>query len=330
MVPYVNHWNDDPVEGGWQQFNDPPRFASGFAGLFNVFPFFVGTHMLKPFKQRVEATYAFMQSMIEESVANGPAIRSACAAQLFNNLERDSFVLNWKVDTAKYSQIEFKGYKSGKKSSEVSGKPRLYYDRSQPFTKTIPFYNHFIPTATAVAPKYYVIPQGWHRVIDRLKANVIQLKRLDDDSVMSVTVYRITAYETGKRPYEGHYLHNSVQYTKAKETVKLLKGDYLIPTLQRAKRYLVETLEPNAPDAFFAWGFFDAVLQQKEGYSDYVFEDVATEILRNNPVLKKELDEAKKKDATLARDGEAQLDFIYHRSPHYEPVHMRYPVFRID
>lgn len=330
MIPYVNHWSDKPVEGGWLQFNDPPRFASGYVALFQTFPFVVETHMLKPFKQRVEATYAFMQSMIEECAVNAIDIRHACGAEFFNTLERDTFVLNWRQDTVQHREIEFNGYKSGHKPSGVSGLPRLYYDRSQPFTKTIPFYDHFIPIATAVTPKYYIIQQGWHKIIDRLKANGVQMKRLDDDTVINLTVYRITNYETSKKPYEGHYLHSQVQCTKAQESIKLLAGDYLISTNQRAKRYLVETLEPNAPDAFFAWGFFDAILQQKEGYSDYVFEDVAADMLRHKPSLKKELEDAKKKDAALAKDGEAQLDFIYHRSPYYEPVHMRYPVFRID
>jgi len=49
----------------------------------------------------------------------------------------------------------------------------------------------------------------------------------------------------------------------------------------------VETLEPTAPDAFFAWNFFDGILSQKEYYSDYVFEDVAADLLRNDAALRK-------------------------------------------
>jgi hypothetical protein len=330
LVPYVNHWNDNPVEHGWMQFNDPPRFASGFASLFQTLSFVPETHMLKPFKQRVEATYALMETMIAECSKRAVAIRHACGSDLFSSMEQTAFVLDWKADTTQSTTIEFMGYQAGKKPSEVSGQPRLYYDRSKPFTRSIPYFNHFKAGATATAPQYYIIQQGWHRVIDRLKMNGVQMRQLMDDSIISVTVYRISNYETGKRPYEGHYLHTGVQYTKKQETIKLLKGDYLIPTMQRSKRYLVETLEPNAPDAFLAWEFFDAVLQQKEGHSDYVFEDVAAEMLRNDPALKAALEEAKKKDPALAKDGEAQLDFIYKRSPYFEPVNMRYPVFRID
>jgi hypothetical protein len=59
-----------------------------------------------------------------------------------------------------------------------------------------------------------------------------------------------------------------------------LKGDYIIPTDQRAKRYIVETLEPQATDSYFNWNFFDGILNRKEGFSDYVFEDEAAELLK--------------------------------------------------
>jgi hypothetical protein len=93
---------------------------------------------------------------------------------------------------------------------------------------------------------------------------------------------------------------------------------------------LVETLEPDAPDAFFAWNFFDAILQQKEYFSDYVFEDDAAQLLKANPALQKALDEKRNTDTSFTQNGEAQLAFIYQHSPYQEPEYLRYPVFRIN
>ena len=58
------------------------------------------------------------------------------------------------------------------------------------------------------------------------------------------------------------------------------KGDLYIPTKQKGIRYLIETLEAEATDSFFNWNFFDTILQQKEGFSSYVFEDIAAEYLK--------------------------------------------------
>ena len=98
---------------------------------------------------------------------------------------------------------------------------------------------------------------------------------------------------------------------------------------QSANRYITEMLEPTDDDSFFAWNFFDAMLQQKEGYSDYRWEDLAAEVLKNNPDLKTKLEEKKKADPKFATSGSAQLDFIYKNSPYYEPGHNRYPVYRL-
>jgi hypothetical protein len=68
--------------------------------------------------------------------------------------------------------------------------------------------------------------------------------------------------------------------------VAFAKGD-LIPTQQKGIKYLLETLEPEAMD-LFQLNFFDTMLQQKKA-SDYVFEDSATTILKENPKLKPNL-----------------------------------------
>jgi hypothetical protein len=70
-------------------------------------------------------------------------------------------------------------------------------------------------------------------------------------------------------------------------------------------------------------------LQQKEGYSDYVFEDLAAELLEKDPALKEKLENRKKSDSAFATTPQAQIDFVYRHSPYHEPTHRRYPVFRM-
>ena len=93
---------------------------------------------------------------------------------------------------------------------------------------------------------------------------------------------------------------------------------------------IVETLEPQAIDSFFNWNFFDSILGQKEGYSSYVFEDTAAELLKKDPALKKKLEDEKLKNPDLAKNGRAQLDFVYKNSDYYEKTFMRYPIGRMQ
>ena len=152
---------------------------------------------------------------------------------------------------------------------------------------------------------------------------------LKKDTVIEVEVYKISDYKSSARQYEMHHLNTEVKTTTTIQKMAFRKGDWYIPMNQVANRFLIETLEPGAEDSYFAWNFFDAILGQKEGYSGYAFEDIAADYLRNNKELQIKMDQRKATDTAFAKDGRAQLNFVYQQSPWFEPVHMRYPVYRV-
>ncbi|HEX6915811.1 MAG TPA: hypothetical protein VF145_11255, partial [Chitinophagaceae bacterium] len=311
-------------------FMDPPRFGSGYAALFQTIAFVPETHMLKPFPVRVKSTYALMQTIIEEGALHAKEIREKRLASIKAMIRQQEYPLDWIEDSSKVDKITFLGYSSGTKTSKVTGMQRLYYDRSKPYTKQVDYYNYFTGTRIIKKPRAYIIPQGWHQVIGLLERNAVKMKRLNRDTVILVNIYRIEDYQTRSRPYEKHYQHYGTKLTQKKDSVRFLKGDYYIPTGQRSDRFLVEMLEPAGDDSYFAWNFFDAILQQKEGYSDYRWEDVAAKYLDEHPELRAKLEERKNNDPKFAASAAAQLQFVYLNSPWYEPAHLRYPVFRLE
>lgn len=329
LVPYVNHFGETP-ENGWMTFADIPRFSSGYTTLFSTFGFVPETHMLKPYPQRVQATYALMESFIafvsthSEEIA---ALRNKTKEQVKTQKE---FPLEWNVDTSRYSYITFKGYVAGHKPSGVSALPRLYYDRSQPFEKQVKFYNYVVADNIVKKPTAYIIPQGWWNVLNILKNNKIIMQPLAHDTTIAVNVYHIADYKTAIRPFEGHYLHNHVRVRSSTDSIHFRKGDVYIPMNQTGNRYLMETLEPTGGDSFFAWNFFDAILTPKEHYSEYVFEDTATAYIGRHPEIRQLIEEKKKTDSTFAKSADAQLYFVYEHSVYAEPGYLRYPVYRID
>ncbi|TKK70310.1 hypothetical protein FC093_06080 [Ilyomonas limi] len=328
LVPYVNHFGDNTPDVGWAEFWDSPRYSSGYAALWNTFAFMPETHMLKPYKQRVEAILALMKSFIEFTAANSAAITQLRQEAKQKMIIQTQFPLHWKVDSTQPSQIVFKGYEADKRRSSVSGLQVLYYDRNKPFTKAIPFYNEYKADVFIDKPKAYIIPQGWWKVIDRLKANKVIMTPLAHDTTINVEWYKIEDYKAAPRPFEGHHFNTNVITSTHTDTIHFRKGDYYIPLNQTANRFLVETLEPTADDSYFTWNFFDAILGQKEYFSDYVFEETAANFLQSHPAIKAALEEKKKMDTAFANNAEAQLDFIFRHSPYMEPDYLRYPVFR--
>jgi len=328
LVPYVNHFGETP-QNGWSAYWDSPRYSSGYTTLWNTFSFTPETHMLKPYKQRVESTRSLEESFIEYTSQHCKEIVDLREQTKKQGLSQNTFPLAWKLDRSQSTQINYKGFEAVHKTSEVSGQPRLYYDRNKPFEMKVPFYNFYRDTLSVEKPKAYIIPQGWWKVIDRLQANNVQMKRLTKDSSVEVEYYKIESYQSSPRPYEGHHLNSAVKVSVQTKTMNFRKGDWYIPLNQIANRFLIETLEPQGEDSYFAWNFFDPILGQKEGYSDYAFEDIAADYLKNKPDVKTKLDQRRISDSAFAKNGRAQLDFVYQNSTYFEPVYLQYPVYRL-
>jgi hypothetical protein len=342
MTPYVDFEGETP-ESGLRAFLENPRYSTGYAALFNSIGFMPETHMLKPFGQRVKSTYDLLVTYLETVAAQAPALLAARAAADRALATQTQFPLAWEVENTPTTTVQFKGYEAGHKPSAVSGQPRLYYDRARPYTRPVPYYNTARATATAFAPVAYAIPAAWGEALDNLRRNGVVLRELAEPLAGTSETYGIEEYKTTPRPYEGHYLHSQVKLggrTQAnpqaiaglhmQERTTLPAGTYLAVLAEQgpAARYLVEALEPQATDSFFAWGFFDSILQQKEHFSDYVFEDLAADLLAQNPDLRQQLETAKKADPALAASGPQQLEWVYQHSPYAEPGYRRYPVLR--
>lgn len=328
LIPYVNAFGDTP-DNGWPEFFEGPRYSSGYAALWHTFSFVAETHMLKPYDQRVIATYELMKSFIDFTSKNSATIKQLRDQTKQTVKTQTAFPISWTLDRSVFDKRIYKGYTAGRKPSDVSGQPRLFYDRTKPYEKEIPFYNFYKPSNSIQKPEAYIVPQGWWTVIDLLKTNKVQMTQLKKDTTIEVEVYRIDDYKTAPRPYEMHHINSDVKTSVTIKQMKFKKGDYYIPMNQVANRFLVETLEPTASDSYFAWNFFDGILGQKEGYSGYAFEDIAADYLKNNPDIKAKLTQRAATDTAFAKNGRAQLNFVYENSPWVEPEYLKYPVYRV-
>lgn len=327
-TPYVNVWDGKP-DKGFDQFFDSPRYTTGYSSLFNTIGFVVETHMLKKYASRVKATYNFMLSTINYTNTNVKKIKEKRIENEKQFQPNKKYVLKWEIDKTKSSTIQFQGFEGTIKKSDVTNGNRLYYDRKKPFTKEILFFDDYKSVAEITIPKAYIIPQGYWTVIDLLKENNLAFSQLKNDTLIEVESYKITDFKTAKNPYEGHYPHNNTKISTTKVKIQFRKGDYLFKTQQKGVKFLLETLEPEAIDSYFNWNFFDTILQQKEGYSDYVFEDLANDYLNLHPELRNQLKEKIINDKKFAENPEAQLEWVYKNSIYYEKAHLQYPIFRI-
>lgn len=328
IVPYVHLMHETPNQG-IKDFLETPRYSSGYVNLFNTIGLISEAHKYASFKNRVEYTYELLRTLcVFASGNNNDLIRIKQLADLFDR-DQNQFSINWMLDTSIADTIEFKGFEVSMKVSETTGLPRRSFDRSKKSTFSIPHYRNYISTNGISAPSLYVIPQCYPDVIEVLKRQNIHLERLNEDSVLVGGMYYIDEVSSPKQPYEKHYFHSTVSVSEKFQSVQFYQGDYIVQLDQPGKRFLVETLEPHAADAFFRWNFFDNVLQQKEWFSDFAFDPIAKEILDSNSELKQQFEKVKQENEEFANNHMAQLKWVFKRSKYYEPEHNRYPIMRV-
>lgn len=328
--PYVNPVQDSP-DHGIAEFLETARFSTGYAALHHTIGFMPETHMLKPFKDRYESMRALVESALDFTIQHGARIQQLRRAAKAAGRTRAEWPIHWVMDEQNTATFRFKGYEAKYKPSVLGDYTRLYYDRSSPWERDIAYYNRFNADVTVAAPKAYVIPQAWREAIERLELNGVALERVSEDRMQDVAYYHVVSVASRPNAYEGHLFHDDVQLEQRQGSVLLRAGDVIVKLDQDRARYVVETLEPLAHDSFFRWGFFNSVLEKKEAYSDYVFEDEAEQLLLDEPELAAKFNEWKTANPALLSNQEAVLDFIFANCAKYrEPEWRRYPVFMIQ
>ena len=328
MCPYFETEGDTPEEG-LVGFYDSPRYSTGYNALFDRIGILAESHMLKPYADRVHATFQLMLATLAVMNEHADELLKVREAAKRNTTSMNELGMNWVLDTTHVEQLPWKGWAAEHKPSEVSGLPRLYYDHARPTETTVPWKGTYRPSLIKRKPIGYIIPQAWSDIAERLEAQGVKVERLQSDKMFTVEADSIAEFKSGQQPYEGHYLHRDIRCVTKRREMIAQEGDFLIRTGQVTDRLVMETLESEGEDSYFAWGFFDSALQQKEWFSDYVFEDIAAELLKKDPALNSALEAKRAADPDFAKDAWAQLYFVYQRSPYFEASFRKYPVLRV-
>lgn len=328
MIPYIYSRKSSP-DLGIMAFMETPRYSSGYVSLFDCYSFITEAHVFKSFENRVKHTLGFLETVLTYTSTHTSEIIKTRQKAKEKTIGQQKFTIKWELDTTQFKELPFNGYTAVEKKSELTGQKIKFYDKNKPFSSKINYFDSYSSVIEVEKPTYYIIPQAYNDVIERLKWNGVLLKQIQQDSLIELNVYYIEEYDSPSTPYEGHFLHSDIEISEKVELIQLYKGDYLIETNQATNRYIVETLEPQSQDGFFAWNFFEGILQQKEWFSDYAFEPIAKKLLEEDEKLKEDYFKKKELDAKFAANSWAQLYFIYKRSSYFEKTVNRFPIYRI-
>jgi len=327
MCPYFETVKDAP-DDGLVEFHDAPRYSTGYNALFDRIGILAESHMLKPYADRVNATFQLMLATLAVMDRHPDELRTARTRAKEATSSCASFGLNWRLDTTQVEELLFKGYASSMPAGLVSGLPQVKYDRNRPVDLLVPWFGRYVPTLTVEKPKAYLVPRAWKEVIERLALNDVPINDPMPWGIDTVEVAHVISLGSPPTPYEGHYVHRDVMCEWSGARLPSVAPYVLVPMGHPTDRFVMSVLEPECSDSYFAWNFFDAILQQKEGFNDYSFDAMAAELLKDR-ALRSAFQEKRANDPAFAADPWEQLNFVFQRSPWSETAYHRYPVLRV-
>lgn len=329
LIPYVDYFYEDPKNGIVSSITGA-RYSSGFASLFHSYGMMTENQIYRKFTDRVKSCYQFIRVLAEFTAENGDEIRKSREEGIRESMEMEKYPVAFQLDTTQFRMIEFKGYEVDKHQiSPVTGLPRFGYDLTKPYTAQVKYFDVYKKTGFVEVPEFYILPQYCRDIIEILEFNGISYSRLKNDTLVEVTVDYLEEYSSPPRPYNGHFYHDKVTTRSEKQTIQFYACDLVIPVRQEKIKYLLEMFEPKSPDSFFRWNFFDNILDQREYFSSYGFEENALKYLNEHPKFNAEFQKVRTQDSTLVGNHRAQLAWIYNNSEWLEKTWKRYPVGKI-
>jgi hypothetical protein len=328
---YPSFAKTDEPESGFDAGVPPPRFSTSYLATRNRFGALVETHSWKPYPRRVAATRATILAMVELAARDGAQWLAAAAAAdaRAEGIAGQPVPLTFK-NTDAVRMVDFQGYAYTREPSAISGKPWIRYDETRPQTWHLPMRYQVVPDLTVTAPAQgYIVPAAhaaW--VGERLRIHGIRYQVLPQaEPGARLQSFQADQVQPAKAIEEGRIGIKLTGQWRG-DTRDIPAGSLFVPVGQPKARLVMSLLEPQAPDSLAAWGYFDAAFEQKEYMEDYVTEQVAREMLANDPALKAEFERRLREDAAFAADPAARLQFFFRRHPSWDDRAFVYPVYR--
>lgn len=328
-APYFDGVDYNRLARGLSVSDFGPRYSTGYLAALNRPSMLVETHMLKPYKVRVEATYSLNKQVIACVGKTADALKAANreADTTETRMQPGEKIVLSAQTTEAARPFTFRGLEFTPFHSDVSGAETPAWSRKPQDTPTT-LRDQYAPALILPAPAAYAIPPQWKEAIGLLNLHGLRTFRLKQPLTATFDTYRFDAVTWPRAPFESRFQPRFTA-VKIREERTLPAGTVVAPINQVGAKLLMQLLEPEAPDSLAHWGLFNTIFEQKEYFEDYAMEPIARRMLAESPALKAEFEE-KLKDPQFAASPRARLEFLYTHSPYMDSHLNKYPVVLLN
>jgi Zinc carboxypeptidase len=330
---YPSFVRDDDPSSGFATGVAPKRFSQEYWATRNRLAVLVETHSWKDYPTRVRITRNSILAMLEMAARDGRQWLAAAAAADAQSARIGGTTVALTYDNTEASRtIEFRGYEYTREPSAISGALLTRYDPKRPQIWRVPLRDQIRPGITVVAPRGgYIVPAAHAELVgEKLTVHGIEFRKLESAATgVATETFRATKVKVAPATFEGH-TPLTLEGAWAAEPRDIPAGSLFVPIAQAKSQLAMALLEPREPDSLASWGFFNPAFERKEYMEAYVAEDVASQMLKDDPKLRAEFARRLEQDADFARSPTARLDFFYQRHSSWDDRYNLYPVYRVD
>ena len=327
---YGTFVDDDHPEKGWETYASFPRYGDRYRGLQNRLSVLLESYPYTNFKSRIDATYQFLTGCLDYvNTHPGEILEIIRKAEMQtiragNDSAADSIGVRFKmVEDDVPLQINAYNVKH-----QVDENGKINFNHVKDITTyTVPYIGKSIATKKVARPYAYIIPRAYEEIVHKLMQHGIAVEKIRRILKTEVEAYRITKIESDEQPYQGHRM---IQLTTQVENQNMtfMPGTFIVRMQQPSANVAAFLLEPETPDGYAAWNYFDHIGEQNI-IIDEIFLDNLGEKLLKKPEIRDEFERLAKTDPELKTDPQKRKKFIFEKSPYHNPNQYIFPVYRL-
>lgn len=249
----------------WETYPDEPRYGEGYFSLRNGVTILSEAYSYAPFKDRVLATKAFCEAVLNYASKHRDDIR-----RLTREADRrvidagrnpspsDRVAIRSKVE-AFGRTFTVLGYEETREEGQpvVLGEEREY---------EVDLYNNFVPAFEVQRPYAYLFSGEMTWLCEMLQRHGIEVEVLREDIDLDVEGERVLKATLSSREYEGHSIVRELETRVESSMRRFEPGWYVVRTGQKLGTLACYLLEARSADGLVTWNLFPDAMQSDAAF----------------------------------------------------------------
>jgi hypothetical protein len=254
---YGNAFAPDGGERGWYTFDYRPRFNNNYIGLRNRVAILSEAYSYASFEERVAATLAFVEAILERAHADASEVRELTRSADERDLRGER--MGVRATIAAGDEVEILMGEAEERTSRFSG--RAYLARTDVVRpERMREYGTFRSVEEERVPAAYYVPADLDAVVDLLAFHGVRTTALTAPRRAEVERFEVDSSRVAEREFQGHREREAFGRWVPTE-VDLPPGTVEVPMDQPLARLVFHLLEPRAADGVVNWNLVDEPLE---------------------------------------------------------------------